>query len=249
MAWLHVFIDAPVERHRAAADFWGPALGWPVGDPWKEHPEFRSFEPADGRAYVHLQQIGGQTRVHLDVEADDQDETVRRAADLGADILGGQDRWTTLSSPGGLPFCMVPTGDDRPPEPVTWPDGHRTRMVQVCVDSPRSVHDAEVAFWRAFLPGRWAPSASPEFAGKWHDDAGSPVQLLFQVLDEEDGPTRAHLDLGTDDLDAEVARLVQLGATDVGRGRGGWHVLRDPAGSLFCATLNSPEQTRRREIG
>jgi hypothetical protein len=42
------------------------------------------------------------------------------------------------------------------------------------------VHAAEVAFWRALLPGRWAASPAAEFAGKWHDDAGSPIQLLFQ---------------------------------------------------------------------
>jgi hypothetical protein len=84
--------------------------------------------------------------------------------------------------------------------------------------------------------------------GKWHDDAGSPLQLLFQRLDEDAGPVRAHLDLGTDDREAEVRRLVALGATDVAPGRG-WQVLRDPLGQLFCATENSPEQTRRRDLG
>jgi hypothetical protein len=74
------------------------------------------------------------------------------------------------------------------------------------------------------------------------------VQLLFQGLDEPDGPVRAHLDLGTDDVSAEVRRLVALGAADVGPGRG-WHVLRDPMGQPFCVTVNSPEQTRHRDLG
>ena len=87
-----------------------------------------------------------------------------------------------------------------------------------------------------------------EFAGKWHDDAGSPLQLLFQRLDEPDGEVRAHLDHGTDDVPREVGRLLGLGAEDVGRGRG-WHVLRDPNGLDFCVTGNSPEATRRRDIG
>jgi hypothetical protein len=249
MPWLHVFVDVPAEAHGAAASFWGEALGWPAGEPWRRHPEFRSFEPPSGRAYVHLQEIGGPARVHLDIEADDIETTTQRAVALGAEVAAKQVGWVTLSSPGGLPFCVVPTGKDQPPEPVGWPDGHRTRLVQVCVDSPASVHEAEVTFWRGLLPGRWADSGSPEFAGKWHDDAGSPVQLLFQRLDEPDGTTRAHIDLGTDGLDGEVRRLVDLGADDVGRGHGGWHVLRDPAGSAFCVTLNSPEQTRQREIG
>jgi hypothetical protein len=93
------------------------------------------------------------------------------------------------------------------------------------------------------------PSGAAEFAGKWHDDAGSPIQLLFQRLDEPDGPVRAHLDHGTDDVPAEVRRLVALGARDDGAGHGGWHVLGDPAGLAFCVTGNSPEQAPHRDLG
>jgi hypothetical protein len=121
-------------------------------------------------------------------------------------------------------------------------------MVQVCIDSPAAAHERETAFWRALLPGRWVDSAAPEFAGKWHDDAGSPLQLLFQRLDEPDGAVRAHLDHGTDDVAAEVRRLVGLGADDLGSGRG-WHRLRDLAGLPFCVTGNSPGYGGRRDIG
>jgi Glyoxalase-like domain len=121
-------------------------------------------------------------------------------------------------------------------------------MVQVCVDAPAAAHDVEVAFWRDLLAARWVPSDRPEFSGKWHDDAGSPLQLLFQRLDEPDGLVRAHLDLGTDDLPGEVRRLVALGATDVGPGHG-WQVLRDATGQPFCVTGNSPEQLLHRPWG
>jgi hypothetical protein len=130
---------------------------------------------------------------------------------------------------------------------VAWPDGYHTRLVQVCIDSPVAAHETEVAFWRALLGGRWVGSQAREFAGKWHDDDGSPLQLLFQRLDEPDGPVRAHLDLGSDDVDADVQRLTALGAEDHAPGRG-WHVLRDPAGMEFCVTENSPDYTRRRDI-
>lgn len=249
MPWLHAFMDVPAEQRAGALDFWSQALGWPSGVPWDQHPEFVSFVPPDGRAYVHLQQIGGPPRLHLDVESDDVGRTAGEAVALGAEKVGVHERWMTLRSPGGLPFCVVPTGEPRAPGPVTWPDGHRSRMVQVCIDSPTSAHEAEVAFWRGFLPGRWAGSDSPEFEGKWHDDAGSPVQLLFQRLEEPAGIVRAHLDLGTDDLEAEVSRLLRLGAADVGRGHGGWWVLRDRAGSVFCVTSNSPELMQRRDLG
>jgi len=218
MAWLHAVIDVPGDQHNAATGFWEQTLGWPVGAPWPGHPELRSFEPPLGTEYVHLQEIDGPPGVHLDMEAEARDATVSRAVRLGAVLVAEHDRWVTLRSPGGLLFCVVEAAEHEPPEPVVWPDGHRSRMVQVCIDSPAAVHDDEVVFWRALLPGRWASSDAREFAGKWHDDAGSPIQLLFQRLDEQDGSVRAHLDLGTDHRAAEVHRLLALGARDVGPG-------------------------------
>jgi hypothetical protein len=247
MTWCHAVIDAPGDDHAVLADFWGRALGWPAGDPWPGHPELLSFEPPAGTAYVHLQLVEGSPGVHVDLESEAPDVTVQHAVALGAEIVAERDRWRTLRSPGGLPFCVLSAREHEPPAPMTLPDGHRVRLVQVCVDSPAVVHDAEVDFWRALLAGRWAGSGAPEFAGKWHDDEGSPIQLLFQRLDEPAGRVRAHLDLGSDDVPAEVRRLGGLGATEIGPGRG-WHVMRDPAGQLFCVTENSPEQTRHRHL-
>ena len=88
---------------------------------------------------------------------------------------------------------------------------------------------------------RWR-SGSAEFAGKLYPPAGSSVQLLFQKLGPDDPATaaRAHIDLGADDIEAEAARLVGLGAEQLGLGRG-WIVLRDPVGMVFCVTANSPD--------
>lgn len=247
MSWIHAVIDVPVDQHERTAQFWGQVSGWPAGAAWPTHPELRSFQPPSGTPYLHLQQISGAARVHLDLESATPDATVERAIQLGAQLVGTQERWRTLRSPGGLPFCVLGESRHEMPEPITLPDGHHVRLVQVCIDSPRSRHAAEVAFWRALLPGRWSAASPDEFAGKWHDDAGSPLQLLFQRLDDTDGPVRAHLDLGTDDVHAEVGRLVSLGAADLGPGRG-WHVLRDVAGLPFCATENSPEPTHHRDL-
>jgi hypothetical protein len=46
--------------------------------------------------------------------------------------------------------------------------------------------------------------------------------------------------LGSDNVEAEAARLVGLGAQRLGPGRG-WIVLRDPLGIVFCVTDNSPD--------
>jgi hypothetical protein len=244
---LHAVIDVPAGSLATTASFWAAALGWPAGEPWPAHPELRSFEPPDGDSYVHLQRIDGPPRVHLDVEPPSHDATVAQALQLGASLTHSSTSWTAMTSPGALPFCVLDVSSGPAPGPVTVPGGHRVRLVQVCIDSPRSAHAAEVSFWRSLLGGRWVASGSNEFAGTWHDDAGSPLQLLFQQLDEGDGPVRAHLDLGTDDVRAEVARLTALGAEDVAEGRR-WHVFRDPAGLSFCSTPNSPEQARHREL-
>ena len=50
---------------------------------------------------------------------------------------------------------------------------------------------------------------------------------------------RAHLDLAADDRDAEVARHLALGATEVARARG-WTVLTDPVGTTYCVTRRTP---------
>lgn len=246
--WLHAVIDVPSVELTAAGDFWARALGWPVGRTWEGHDELRSFAPPRGRPYVHLQQIDGPARIHLDLESRRPQDLAARAVELGAAQVSESDRWLTLASPGGLPFCVLEPGEQDAPAPVTWPDGHRSRLVQVCIDAPGAAHDLEVEFWRALLGGRWVAASSPEFSGKWHDDAGSPVQLLFQRLDEPRGRVRAHLDLGTDDLDADAARLRSLGAHDLGPGRG-WHAFLDPVGLAFCTTGNSPDQTLTRDLG
>ncbi|MGW6293728.1 VOC family protein [Streptomyces sp. NPDC055058] len=57
------------------------------------------------------------------------------------------------------------------------------------------------------------------------------------------GKNRLHLDLRPDDRDAEVARLLALGArhADVGQsGDESWVVLADPEGNEFCVLSSRP---------
>lgn len=61
--------------------------------------------------------------------------------------------------------------------------------------------------------------------------AGQDIGLLIQRLGHGSG--RVHLDIHTDDLDAEVSRLESLGAERVQQVHS-WWIMRDPAGLLFC---------------
>lgn len=239
--WLHVFLDVPPDQAAVSSRFWSAALGWPVGEPWPDHPEFRDFVPSDGDPYLHQQVGNHQPRVHVDLEVADQASTVERLTALGATPAGPPRSWTPLTSPGGFPFCVVTRREHVRPAPLSWPAG-RTGLVQICVDSPTDLHDREVAFWRSALDWRWADGEHPEFAGKLYPPPGSTVQLLFQRLGPDDaGSTvRAHIDLAADDRVADAARLTALGADHVATHRW-WIALRDPAGMTFCTTANPPD--------
>ena len=54
-----------------------------------------------------------------------------------------------------------------------------------------------------------------------------------------DGAPRVHIDIHTDDVAAEVARLTALGAEEVDRVHD-WAVMRDPAGLPFCVVQARP---------
>jgi catechol 2,3-dioxygenase-like lactoylglutathione lyase family enzyme len=102
--------------------------------------------------------------------------------------------------------------------------------------------EAMAAFWAAVLDYR-VLSRDEDGAVEIGPEAGfggpAPTLVFGPVPDPTPGKVRLHIDLNaTDrDQDAELARLLELGATraDVGQtGEEGWHVLADPEGNQFC---------------
>ena len=69
-----------------------------------------------------------------------------------------------------------------------------------------------------------------------------PGLLFVSVPEPKTIKNRLHLDFRPDDRDAEVDRLVALGATraDVGQGDESWVVLADPEGNEFCVLSARP---------
>ena len=80
----------------------------------------------------------------------------------------------------------------------------------------------------------------PDRLADWWSTAlgGTVVPVGFQRVDDPTpGKARIHLDFATVDVEAEIARLVELGAAETGRhsfGDYGWVVLEDPDGNVFC---------------
>ncbi|WP_193605117.1 VOC family protein [Nocardioides dongkuii] len=112
---------------------------------------------------------------------------------------------------------------------------HRSRIGLVLIDHPASDWERALSFW-AGVQGV-EPSGSEE-TYRSLGAIGGGASLESQRTGDGT-PARIHLDIETDDLAAEVARVVGLGAT-VLEERDGWTVLQDPGGLVFCVV---PVQT------
>ena len=91
-------------------------------------------------------------------------------------------------------------------------------------------------FWQQVLDYQVLYQADDEVViGK--DEHTEPALVFVPVPEGKSGKNRLHIDLKPDDRDAEVERILALGATraDVGQGEEvTWVVLADPEGNEFC---------------
>lgn len=106
---------------------------------------------------------------------------------------------------------------------------HRILLREVVIDAPSTTFAATRDFWAsALLTEAREVELFPEFTA-----LPDPAALSWVGLqDVGESAARFHLDIETDDVEAEVARLIALGATKVADGRT-WVVMRDPSGLLF----------------
>ncbi len=101
------------------------------------------------------------------------------------------------------------------------------------------------SFWSAALGRPVDEGASPYFAsiGMAARSSRTPAWLFLRVLEAKSAKNRLHVDFAAGDRAAEVARLVGLGATDLGEHDEygtSWTVLQDPEGNEFCVGGPSP---------
>ena len=107
---------------------------------------------------------------------------------------------------------------------------HKSRFVAFVIDCKNGDLDAAAKFWSGAL-GREVepPSAdSPTYRGL-KTGRTEPMMLLQKV----DHDSRVHLDIETDDVEAEVVRLEALGAKRLHQVRT-WWVMEAPTGHRFC---------------
>src|SRR5215510_14342826 len=90
---------------------------------------------------------------------------------------------------------------------------HRSRLSTILIDAPTGEAPAAAAFWSKALgvPAKTVPDEE-QFTAL--HGALPDLVLAVQAVDDQ---ARYHLDVETDDVEAETARLVALGAVEVGR--------------------------------
>jgi hypothetical protein len=104
---------------------------------------------------------------------------------------------------------------------------HRSRLSGFIIDCKGGEPDAAGAFW----------------GGAFGDERKRKAQGKYVTLDRRGGlnvavqkvkhPSRVHLDIASDDVEAEVTRLERLGARRVEAVRS-WVVMEAPTGHRFC---------------
>ena len=99
-------IDCKVDDLDAAAEFWSKALGRAVKQ-LDDEPDYRELAGSDGEPILLLQKVGHDSRIHLDIEADDLEAEVVRLEKLGAKRLRFLKRWWLMQAPTGQVFCVV----------------------------------------------------------------------------------------------------------------------------------------------
>jgi hypothetical protein len=108
---------------------------------------------------------------------------------------------------------------------------HHSRLCALLIDCNTSDVHAAARFWADAL-GRPIDPNHPGTRGKYvmlETPSDEPLVQIQQV----DHESRVHLDIETDHIEAEVARLQKLGAT-VAQRLERWVVMQAPTGQRFC---------------
>jgi predicted enzyme related to lactoylglutathione lyase len=108
-----------------------------------------------------------------------------------------------------------------------------SRWEQIVVDAE---DPPRLARWWAEALGYVIVVETPDEVEIRRSPGELPGLLFTTVPDAKTVKNRLHLDLRPDDQEAEVERLVDMGArpVDIGQGATAWVVLADPEGNEFC---------------
>ena len=108
---------------------------------------------------------------------------------------------------------------------------HRSQLSTILIDCQVDDIGAAAEFWAQAL-GRPVDRDHPGTRGNYVMLETPPGEVIVEIQ-SVDHESRVHIDIETDDIPAEVARLEKLGAT-VDQRLERWVVMRAPSGQRFC---------------
>jgi predicted enzyme related to lactoylglutathione lyase len=232
-----VAVGVAARNPRELACFWSALLGWTLD----ESSSVVGLLPTDDTGFA-LRLLPSdepkvvQNRMHVDLTSaapEDQQRTVARALELGGrhlDIGQGAVPWVVMADPEGNEFCVIEAGN---------------RFLADCgfVGALACDGSQEVGyFWRDALgwPLVWDQDQE---TGSRSPHGGPKITWGGPPLPPKPGRNRLHFDVAAGgDLDAEVERLLSLGATRIATS-GGRVEMTDPDGNEFCL-LPGPAASR-----
>jgi predicted enzyme related to lactoylglutathione lyase len=217
------------------ARFWAGVLGWEMAhDP----QDGMTLLPGDDTGFrirflPAQQQKAGLNQMHLHLTStslDDQQQTVARSLGLGAGHFDVGQRpeegHVVLADPEGNEFCVIEPDNN-------WLAGCGFFAELACDGSREAGY-----FWSEALGWPLVWDQDQETAIR-SPRGGPKISWGGPPLMPKTGKNRLHFDLAPPvggDQQAEVDRLVCLGATriDIGQGEVSWVVMADPDGHEFC---------------
>ena len=109
---------------------------------------------------------------------------------------------------------------------------HKSRLSGLIIDCQTDDLDAAAAFWAAALGAPVVDEDVPA-TGKYAR-LSIPDDEPYVEVQKVDHESRVHIDIETDDIEAEVRRLESLGAKRIGMVKDRWVVMASPTGQRFC---------------
>lgn len=217
------------------ARFWAGVLGWRQAD---DAEDGIALVPNDDTGFLirflpTLEPKTVQNQAHFDLTStslEDQRQTVERALGLGGRHINvGQtpeDGHVVLADPEGNEFCVIEPGN---------------KFLAECgfVGALACDGSQDVGyFWSKALGWPLVWDQHQETAIR-SPHGGPKITWGGPPLKPKTGKYRLHFDLAPPidgDQQAEVDRLISLGATriDIGQGEVSWVVMADPDGHEFC---------------
>ena len=117
---------------------------------------------------------------------------------------------------------------------------HKSRLAGFIIDCETQDLDGAAKFWSEALGCRIKEPESAAAAELYRNLDSTALGIHVEVQQVKH-PSRVHLDIEADDIDAEVARLEKLGAKRVQKVHT-WWVMEAPTGQRFCVVrVQNPE--------